>query len=608
MTLSGLDWLIVGGYLVFCLILSALIAKRSDSTTADFFLSGRKLPWWIAGTSMVATTFAADTPLAVTELVAKHGIAGNWLWWNMVFGGILTVFFYARLWRRSGIMTDCEFVAIRYSGRSAQFLRGFRAIYIGIVMNMIVIAWVNLAMVKILKVVFPNLTLWGWHTGSFLGRTIDCHWILVGLLMGFVGIYSSLAGLKSVSVTDAIQFVLAMSGCIVLAVFALRHPAIGGVAGLLKSVPDWAFRFTPSLSASEIPGANPSLGLFKMTVAQFLVYLGIQWWASWYPGSEPGGGGYVAQRMMSTKNEKHALMAALWFNIAHFAIRPWPWIIVAFCSMVMFPELPLADKGQGFIKVMLAVLPTGLTGLLLAAFLAAYMSTIASQTNWGVSYIINDLVRPFIKRDAGERYYVRVSRWTTFVLLAFGWLVTAFLDTISGAWQFVLACSGGIGLVLLLRWLWWRINAWSEIAAMVAPFVIYWPLYQKGLAYEYTLLFIVLWSTVVWLGVTFLTPPTDQKVLKQFYQRIHPGGWGWRPIAQQMPNIKPDSGYGRLAAGWVMGCVLVICSLFFVGCLIFGQYRQAAILFVILAISMIAVGKVISNIDFSDVNGGQKND
>ncbi len=591
MLLSTIDWVIIGAYFVVSILIGVVLSKRAGSNTDNFFLSGRKLPWWIAGTSMVATTFAADTPLAVTELVAQKGIAGNWLWWNMVFGGILTVFFFARLWRRAGIMTDCEFVSIRYSGPAAKFLRGFRAVYIGIVMNMIVMAWVNLAMVKILAVVFPNMTFFGIKELSFAGLTFSSHFLAVVCLMFLVAVYSSLSGLMGVSITDAFQFVMAMTGCVVLAIYAVKHNAIGGISGLKEKLPQWAFQFTPDIQ-STADNAAGAAGLLKMSVTAFVAYLGVQWWASWYPGAEPGGGGYVAQRMMSAKNEKHSLFATLWFNIAHFAVRPWPWVVVALCSLVMFPELSQADKGKGFVMVMVNVLPSGLIGLLIAAFFAAYMSTIASQTVWGTSYIINDLFRPFIKPNASEKYYVAVSRATTFLLMILSLIVTSKLETISGAWKFVLACSGGIGPVLLFRWFWWRINAWSEISAMLAPYIIYPYLLHRGVSYEASLMLIVGWSTFVWLVVTFLTKPSDEKVLKEFYAKVHPGGFGWKPIAEKMPQVRPDKGYPALFVNWAAGCVMVLCVLFGIGKLLFVGVPQGLAYF---AAAMAAVGVICFN-------------
>ncbi len=372
MILEKIDWVLIALYFFVSISIALIMSKRAGKSTGDFFLSGRKLPWYIAGTSMVATTFAADTPLAVTELVAQNGIAGNWLWWNMIIGGMLTVFFFARLWRRAEIMTDCEFVSIRYAGKPAAFLRGFRAVYIGIFMNVIVIAWVNLAMVKILTVTFPDLTFFGLKEISFIGFTFDSYLLTVGCLMLFVALYSALSGLWGVSIADAFQFVMAMTGCIVLAIYALGSPQIGGIAGLKEQLPEWVFKFTPELGGTASAGPSTA-GILKMGLLTFVTYLGVQWWASWYPGAEPGGGGYVAQRIMSAKNEKHSLLATLWFNIAHYALRPWPWIIVAMCSLVMYPQLSADQKGQGFVMVIAECLPPGLIGLLLAAFLAAYM-------------------------------------------------------------------------------------------------------------------------------------------------------------------------------------------------------------------------------------------
>ncbi len=574
MFLSGIDWLIIGIYLLISISIGIYMSKRAGKSTSDFFLTGRNLPWYIAGTSMVATTFAADTPLAVTELVAQNGIAGNWLWWNMLLGGMLTVFFFARLWRRAGILTDCEFVSIRYSGRTADFLRGFRAVYIGVFMNMIVIAWVNLAMVKILQVMFPDLLFLGVREVTLMGITFSSHLLVVGCIMLFVAVYSSISGLWGVSFTDSFQFVMAMSGCIVLAVYAVRAPQVGGIEGLKEQLPDWLFRFTPALEGHQESGMTVG-GALKMGVVAFIAYLGVQWWASWYPGAEPGGGGYVAQRMMSAKNEKHSLLATLWFQIAHFALRPWPWIIVGLVALVLYPDEP--DKGATYVMVIRDLLPAGLQGLLMAAFLAAYMSTLASQTVWGTSYIVNDLFRPFIRPNASEKYYVRVSRITTFILILLSLVVTTQFTRISDAWRFILACSGGIGLVLILRWFWWRINAWSEIAAMLAPYAIYPFLKARGVDYELSLMIIVLWSTIIWVVVTFLTRPTSNEQLKAFYARVHPGGAGWRRIARELPEVKSDSGFTKLLLNWFAGCGLVLFILFGIGQLIFKAYLSASL-------------------------------
>ena len=592
MHIANLDWGIIILYFIVSIGISIYMSKRAGKSTSDFFLTGRNLPWYIAGTSMVATTFAADTPLAVTELVAQKGIAGNWLWWNMLFGGMLTVFFFARLWRRSNIITDAEFVAIRYSGKAANFLRGFRAVYIGIFMNAIVMAWVNLAMVKILKVIFPGLTFFGLHEIDFLGITFSSHLLIVGLLMVFVAVYSSISGLWGVSFTDTFQFIIAMGGSIVLAFIAMEH--VGGIAGLKSHLADvnWVFDFMPVVGKNATSAAGVSASLLKMSAVAVIAYLGVQWWASWYPGAEPGGGGYVAQRMMSAKDEKHSLLATLWFQVAHYALRPWPWILVALAALVLYPAEP--DKGATYVMIIRDFLPSGLLGLLLAAFFAAYMSTIASQTVWGTSYIINDLYRPFIKPGASEKYYVRISRITTFVLIIFSLVVTTQFQRISDAWKFIPACSGGIGLVLLLRWFWWRINAWSEIVAMLAPYAIYPVLvFRYHMSYEMSLIIIVAWSTIVWILVTYLTRPTSEKKLMEFYSKVHPGGIGWKPIARKLPRVEGDKGYPQLFVNYIFGCLLVMFTLFGFGKIIFKDYVTG---FIFIGIAIIAGAVIYRNL------------
>jgi Na+/proline symporter len=596
MAVSALDWTIIVLYFLFSTAVAVYYSRRAGKDTQEFFLSGRNLPWWVAGTTMVATTFAADTPLAVTELVAKNGIAGNWLWWNMLFGGMLTVFFFARLWRRAGILTDVEFAELRYSGRPAAFLRGFRALYLGLFMNIVIMGWVNLAMVKILTVLFPDLTLFGVAQVHFLGFTFSAHLLLVGLIMMVVAVYASLSGLWGVSITDVFQFTMAMVGTIILAVVALRIPAVGGITGLKQQLPDWVFHFTPAIGSS----ASASGNIFALSLAAFIAYVGVQWWASWYPGAEPGGGGYVAQRMMSAKNEKHSLMATLWFMIAHYAIRPWPWIIVALVSLVLYPDLAPANKGEGFVLVMRDYLPAGLLGLLLAAFLAAYMSTISTQLNWGTSYIINDFYRRFLRPRATEKDYVRVSRFTTVVLMIISLFVTAKLERISDAWAFILECSAGIGLVLILRWFWWRINAWSEIAAMIAPFLLY-PFIKPLVAFPYTLFYLVGWSTLVWLVVTLLTPPTDEAQLLAFYRRVHPGGILWRPIAARLPEVQSDTGFGYLFLDWLAGCVLVFFSLFGVGQILLGNTLSGLAYLALAAVGGVVIYWHLSRIGWEKV-------
>jgi len=571
--MTTLDWAIVAVYFVASAAVGILYARRAGSSMEEFFLSGRKLPWWLAGTSMVATTFAADTPLAVTEMVARNGIAGNWLWWNFLVGGMLTVFFFARLWRRAGILTDVELVEVRYSGPSAAFLRGFRALYLGIFMNCVIIGWVNLAMASILEGMF------GIPRGQVL--------LYVGLALLITAVYSAVSGLWGVALTDAFQFLLAMTGTIVLAVVVLGLPEIGGLSGLRAQLPEWTLRFTPAIgetSAAEVAGA------FALSLSAFFAYVGVQWWASWYPGAEPGGGGYIAQRMMSAKDEKHSLLATLWFQVAHYCVRPWPWIIVGLASLVLYPELGPDEKRLGYVFAMRDHLPTGLRGMLVASFFAAYMSTIATQLNWGTSYVMNDFYKRFVNRQAGDKDLVRLSRVMTLVLMVVSLLVTSVLDTISGAWAFIIEAGAGLGLVLILRWYWWRINAWSEIAAMVTPLVVYGYLRAfTTVAFPETLYAIVGVTTVSWLAVTFLTPPTDPATLQSFFRRVHPGGPGWAPVSRAVPDVRQDTGLGRLAVDWLAGVVLVYCTLFAVGKLLFGTYTAGLLYLAVAA----AAGAVI---------------
>src|SRR6266550_97514 len=449
MRLTIIDWLIIGLYFAFNIGIGFYYKARAGKSTTEFFLSGRNVPWWLAGTSMVATTFAADTPLVVTGFVAKNGIAGNWIWWSFLMSGMLTVFFYARLWRRAGVMTDIEFAEIRYSGKPAAFLRGFRSLYLGIIMNCIILGWVNLAMVKIL-----------------------------GLIFG-IGKFEAMV--------------------IVLAVFAVR--AVGGMDAMKEKL--------VSSGRGEALNLIPDLNSAWMPMITFLVYISLNWWATWYPGAEPGGGGYVAQRMFSAKDERHSVLATLWFNIAHYAIRPWPWILTALASLILFPGL--ADPETGYIRVLLDYLPASLRGLMIAAFAAAYMSTIATQLNWGASYLVNDFWRRFVRRDATDEYYVRASQVATVLLTLISAVVTFFMGSIGGAWKVLIVTGAGTGGVLLLRWYWWRINAWSEVSAMITAFVVSLAL-QVGFGFDtdqpkqFALIMIatVAITTIVWLAVTYL--------------------------------------------------------------------------------------------------------
>jgi len=562
--LQPIDWLLIVLYFVASTAIGIYYSHRAGRTTVEFFLSGRSLPWWLAGTSMVATTFAADTPLAVTELVTTKGIAGNWLWWNMASGGMLTVFFFARLWRRSGVLTDVELTELRYSGKAASFLRGFRALYLGVFMNCVIMGWVNLALASILQGLF----------GIPAERVL---WYVVGC-MALVAVYSAMSGLWGVVVTDVFQFVIAMGGTIVLAVVVLSLPEVGGITGLQQKLPASSFQFLPQIG-EDGHGAGTALGL---TISAFFAYIAIQWWASSYPGAEPGGGGYVAQRMMSAKDEKHSLLATLWFTVAHYCLRPWPWILTGLVTLVLYPELGDADKKLGYVYAMRDHLPAGFLGLLVAAFLAAYMSTINTHLNWGTSYLINDFYRRFMKTGRSEKHYVLVSRVATIGMMVVSVIVTANMQTITGAWAFILEAGAGLGLVLILRWYWWRVNAWSEIVAMIAPFVaIAFVKTQTGIQFPESLFVIVAFTTLCWLGATFLTKPTDEATLVTFYRRVHPGGLLWRPVANKVPDVQGDSGFGGLFLNWLAGIVLVYTVLFGTGKFIFGDITTGLLLYAI---------------------------
>jgi SSS family solute:Na+ symporter len=568
--LTFLDLAFIAGYLLLTLVVGLYFSSRASENTGEFFLSGRQLPWWIAGTGMVATTFAADTPLAVAGFVARNGIAGNWVWWTFVSGGMLTVFFFARLWRRANILTDLEFIELRYSGPAATFLRGFKAVYFGLFINAVIIGWVNLAMYKIISIMIPGLNAE----------------LTILALVAFTAVYSGMSGLWGVSVTDAVQFVIAMGGCIVLAVLAVNSPEVTAAGGLRQALPGWMFDFFPTWDQVAGPG-GPSSGAFALPFASFAAMAFVQWWASWYPGSEPGGGGYIAQRMMSAKDEKHSLLATLWFTIAHYCVRPWPWIIVGMVSLVMFPDLPANQKEDGFVHVMNAVLPPGLKGLLIAAFLAAYMSTLSTHLNWGTSYLINDFYKRFLKPDGDERHYVFISRLVTAMTAIFALYITFFvLRSITGAWEFIIQCGAGTGFVLIMRWFWWRLNAWSEITSMVAPIIAYTALSMlTTIAFPNTLFIIVLFTILCTLAVTWLTPPTERSTLEAFYRTTRVGGAFWKPIAENLPDVKADTGFPALFADWFFGIVLVYSMLFGTGKLIFGETSAAMLYYAAAAAS-----------------------
>jgi solute:Na+ symporter, SSS family len=596
MNLTVLDWTVIALYFLFNLGIGLYYARRARGSTSEFFLSGRDVPWWLAGTSMVATTFAADTPLAVTGMVAKNGIAGNWLWWSMVMSGMMTVFFYARLWRRAGVMTDIEFAELRYSGKPAAFLRGFRALYLGIPINCIILGWVNLAMIVILRE-----TLGVNETTAIV--------VLIGILL-FTAFYTAISGLWGVLVTDLFQFILKMGMVILLAVFAVN--AVGGIEGLKSRVMELD-------AATGREGSRldffPPLNSAWMPAITLCVYLAVTWWASWYPGAEPGGGGFVAQRIFSAKNERHGVFATLWFNVAHYALRPWPWILTALAALVLYPHLSEKEtlKGAGYVKTLMdeAIFPKSLRGFMIAAFAAAYMSTIGTQLNWGASYVINDFYRRFLVRQAGERHYVVASQVVTVLLMAISLVVTHFLQSISGAWQLLMVTGAGTGTVLLLRWYWWRINAWSEVSAMIVAAVVslYLQLHygwesdsgKNPYQFAYLMLVTVGITTAAWLLVTLITPAEPREKLVAFYRLARPAGPGWGPIAAEAPDAEaPSESLAAQFYNWVLGCVLIYATLFGIGKLIFQDWGVGATYIIVAAIAGFLISRSLSRADWQE--------
>ena len=578
MNISPIDWAIVVGYILFALGLGVYFSKRAGKNIDEFFISGRNLPWWLAGTSMVATTFAADTPLAVTGIVVEDGIAGNWLWWNAVLSGMLATFLFARLWRRSEIITDVEFTELRYSGPSASFLRGFRALYIGLPINCITMGWVILAMRKIVRLTF-----------DLPDDTITNLLVVLSFLL-IAGIYCALSGFWGVVMTDIVQFGMAMVGSLALAIIAINK--VGGI-GVLKEklvnvygAEHGILNFTPDFSAGE------------MAIITFGVYLGIQWWAS----NGVDGSGYIAQRMFSAKNERHTLLATLWFNIAHYTLRPWPWILVALVAMVVYPGLgdpnhvntSLQDPEAGYPLLMLDYLPVGLLGLMLTAFLAAFMSTIDTHLNWGASYLVNDFYKRFFKPEATPEHYVAISRLFVILIMLIAGVTSFFMNSIAGAWKFLIALNAGIGLVQILRWYWWRINAWSEISAMFAALVVsivVFTLPQTKGEFALQMLIIVPISTVVWIVVTFLTEPVSTETLTNFYNRVRPSKRGWTLIAGEAKeaqdgtnrqNPQTDSKTPALV-NWVIGVIFIYSFLFSIGKLLLG-FTGTGLIFLLIAI------------------------
>jgi solute:Na+ symporter, SSS family len=559
MTLALSDWLIVALYFVASAVIALVYTRRASESLEEYFASGRALPWWLAGTSMVATPFAADTPLVVAGLVSKYGVAGNWLWWNGAISGILTVFFFARLWRRAGVLTDLEFAEIRYGGKPAAVLRGFRALYLALPINLIIMGWVTRAMVTILHI---SLDIRPWNAAL--------------LLFGVTAVYTIFSGLWGVVVTDTFQFVVKMGGVIVLAYYAVE--SIGGLDAMVTQ------------SSAHFGSYEAAFGVIPPTdqawlpVSTLAVFLAVQWWATWYPGAEPGGGGYVAQRILAAKDERHGLLATLWFQIAHYALRPWPWILVGFVALIRYPGL--TNPEEGYVRVMVDVLPSPLKGLLVATFAAAYMSTIGTHLNWGASYLVNDVYLRFIKPNASRRAQVVASRVATVTLMVLSLVVMAFLTSVEQGWKILIGLGAGTGAVFILRWYWWRINAWSEISAMIASFVVAVILHLVGVNaadtsssdYALAMLITVGISSAVWVSVTLLTPPESDQVLDAFYRRVRPGGLGWRRVAERL-GFRDDRIPGGVLSwvNWVAGVAAVYASLFGLGAFLTGKPTAAAI-------------------------------
>ncbi len=597
MSLTLLDWAIVFAYFALSIGIGLKFTRRGGESLSEYFVAGRQAPWWLAGAAMVATTFAADTPLVVTGLVAAHGVAGNWLWWNMVMSGTLTVFLYARLWRRANVMTDVEFAEIRYGGKAATFLRGFRAVYLALPVNLIIMGWVTLAMVKILNISLGIAPVWA-----------------VGICFVVTVAYSAAAGMWAVLWTDLVQLVIKMTAVIVLAVFAVEK--VGGMRALEKGL---AVRFGSLDAAISVV---PPVGTAWMPAIAMVTFLAVQWWAAWYPGAEPGGGGYVAQRIFSAKSERDGILATLFFNVAHYAFRPWPWIVTALCTVLLYPDGVLVngkmDHEAAYVKAMVDLLPAGWKGFMLAGFAAAYMSTIATHLNWGASYLVGDVYKRFLRKDADEKHYVMVGRWVTVGLFLASIVVTLNLGSIEGAWRFLLALGSGTGLVLILRWYWWRVSAWSEIAAMVSSLVVSlsamaWfsrpgvpgaPPVSEFEVQAKVMLVTAAISTVAWLAVTFLTKPEPDAVLDSFYRRVRPGGPGWARVSARLGFGREKIPGGALSfANWGLGILLVYSALFGIGRLVFGHVGSGLAL---LAVAVACFGAVMRNLGREERAAGHR--
>ena len=585
MHIQLIDWIIIAASLLISFAPAFFFGKRAGKNTSEFFASGRSVPWWLAGLSMVATTFSSDTPNLVTDIVRRQGVAGNWVWWAFVLTGVSTVFFYARLWRRSNVMTDLEFYEIRYSGKAASLVRGFRSVYLGLFFNCIIMATVNLAACKIAGVLF-GLPRW---------QTL----ILSGALNV---VFATHSGLWGVLVIDMVQFFIKMTAVIAAAYFALQLPQVGGLSGLVDK-----------LSSLQGPGGINYLNMlpdfsnnWDIAVAIFIMPIAVQWWAVWYPGAEPGGGSYIAQRMLASKSEKDSLGAVLFFNIAHYVLRPWPWILVGLCSILVYPQL--SDIQNAFPNLdpkllghdiaypaMLRFLPTGFIGLMIGGLIAANSSTILTHLNWGASYLVHDFYRRFVRRDASEKHYVFAGRIVTILLFFSSSAMVFFLDTAKDTFDIILQVGAGTGLLYLVRWFWWRVNAWSEVVAMISSFgisLVLLILNKNGMAMSthMALLVTIAFTTICWVTTAFLGPETDRQTLIEFYKKVRPFGPGWRRIREEAGITVAESqttheNIPLALLGWLAGCTVIWSSLFTVGNFLYGRLELALLLLVVCIVS-----------------------
>ena len=579
MKLATLDWILIGSFFAIFLIIGIAVAKRSGKDSKEFFLSGRNMPWWLLGISMVATTFSADTPNLVTDIVRQDGIAGNWVWWAFLITGMLTVFVYAKLWRRSKVLTDLQFYELRYSGKEAAFLRGFRAIYLGVFFNVMIMATVCLAAIKIGGIMF-GLEPW------------EC--VVYASIVTVL--YSSLGGLRGVIFTDFLQFIVAMVGSVWAAYYIVNMPEIGGLDALLTH-PNVADKL------NFLPDFNDT----KSLIVLLLVPIAVQWWSVWYPGAEPGGGGYIAQRMLSAKDEKNAIGATLLFNVAHYALRPWPWILIALASLVLYPQLsdigaefPNAKLGHDLgYSAVLTNLPPGLLGVVVASLIAAFMSTISTHLNWGSSYISLDFYKRFVKPEASEKELVNVGRLSTVVLMVLAAVVALFLSNAKSAFEILLQIGAGTGSIFILRWFWWRVNAYSEITGMIVSFAValLFEWVDFGLEGYEKLIYGVAITTFSWIVVTLITRPTDTATLAKFYNTVTPYGNGWKPFkkiaAEKNIEIKTSHDVFTIdLASMLLGIVFVYTSLFATGYVIYGNWTGALILIAIAVSSGLLIYKL----------------